>query len=293
MQIHLHEAEGYLELEHEGRALCRYVYRPDTPRYESPRPYFHPVTTLGGALLTDYRPPDHPWHVGISMTVTNLSGHNFWGGPSFVRDQGYVPLPNQGVEQHLGWSAEDPRRLVESLSWIGHDGSQLLEESRTLVPHISGERLWGLTLRFDLRNVTGRELVFRSPTTDGRPMAGYGGLFWRGPASFVGGRIAAAGAGGPEMMGRRSPWLAYTGRDERGELATIAFIDYPDNPRFPTQWFVRQEPYACASAAFMFDEPLSLPPAGRLVLRYRVLFADGELTGEEIDGLAEQFWREE
>ena len=292
MQIRLEDSQGYMAVEHEGRYLCRYVYRPDTPRYESPRPYFHPVRTLGGVLLTDYRPADHPWHVGISMTVTNLSGHNFWGGPSFVRGQGYVPLQNQGVEQHLEWSSF-PEHMVERLSWIGHDGSQLLEESRTLAPHILGERMWGLTLSFDLHNVAGRELVFRSPTTDGRPMAGYGGLFWRGPAPFIGGRILAADGDGPEMMGQRSPWLSYTGRDEAGRPATIAFIDHPQNPRFPTQWFVRQEPYACASAAFMFDEPLSLPAGGRLALRYRLLFADGELSRAQVDGAAEAFWQGE
>ena len=37
-------------------------------------------------------------------------------------------------------------------------------------------------------------------TTEGRPMAGYGSLVWRGPRSFLGGRILAGhGLEGPEL----------------------------------------------------------------------------------------------
>ena len=50
----------------DGAELFRYVYRPDDPPLESPRPYLHPVRTLGGEVVTDCRPADHPWHKGIS-----------------------------------------------------------------------------------------------------------------------------------------------------------------------------------------------------------------------------------
>ena len=48
-----------------------------------------------------------------------------------------------------------------------------------------GPGVWTLDMAFELTNVCSEALIFGSPTTQGRPMAGYGGLFWRGPRSFL------------------------------------------------------------------------------------------------------------
>ena len=54
-------------------------------------------------------------------------------------------------------------------------------------------------------------------------------------------------------MGRKSPWLAYVGlHDGSGGGTTVLFLDSPTNVRFPCKWFVRNNPYACASCSFMF-----------------------------------------
>src|SRR5205823_3199677 len=138
---------------------------------------------------------------------------------------------------------------------------------------------------FELVNVSGGALEFGSPTTEGRPAAGYGGLFWRGPRSFLHGRIQAGGGlEGPEVMGRCAPWLAFTGRHD-GTLnsSTVVLVDDPANPRHPTQWFVREDPYACAGTAFMFDRPYGLEAGGRLRQRYRVVVAGGELEPPRIE----------
>ena len=145
---------------------------------------------------------------------------------------------------------------------------------------------------FELTNIRGESLVFGSPTTAGRPMAGYGGLFWRGSRSFRDGSILASDdQAGPDVMGRSASWLAYTGKhDGTGDSSTLIFIDHPDNLRYPNKWFVRSTPFACASFAFMFDEEYELPADEALSLRYRIAIADGERGRLEIDSLAEA-WR--
>src|SRR5882762_4515694 len=80
--------------------LLRYVYRPWDDQLESPRPYFHPVRTLGGNLVTLYRPHDHVWHKGIAWSLPNVGPANFWGGPTFLRDGGYQQLANNGAMRH-------------------------------------------------------------------------------------------------------------------------------------------------------------------------------------------------
>ena len=99
-------------------------------------------------------------------------------------------------------------------------------------------------------------------------------------------------------MGQSAPWLAFTGKhDGSGDpsggspsggraavpASTVALLDHPANPRYPTKWFVRNTPYACASFAFAFDEELTLPTDHSLRFRYRLLIADGVLSADRLD----------
>jgi hypothetical protein len=286
-----HDLNDAVEVRHGQDLLYRYVYEPRTAPDESPKPYLHPLRTLAGEEVTLFRPHDHLWHTGLSMTSAQLSGQNFWGGPSYVRDRGYVNLDNNGRIVHQGWESVacegDAARIEERLAWISHEDDRWIEEERTIVVAEvdTGRGFWALDLRFQLENVAGRTLSFGSPTTEGRPKAGYGGLFWRGPRSFTGGRILAAdGLEGPEVMGESASWLAFTGRhDGSGHSSTVVFMDRPGNPRYPNRWFVRNEPYACASCSFMFEEEYHLEPGETLDLSYRVAFCDGARDREEIE----------
>jgi hypothetical protein len=271
--------------------LFRYVYVPQTAQRESPQPYFHPLQTLAGETISIYRPHDHLWHKGLAMTSAHLSGENFWGGPTYERDRGYVHRENNGSMVHRAWDhlhgAPDGVDMTERLAWITQAGeSWIAEERRISVSEVRpAQGFWRLDLGFTLRNVRGTALTFGSPTTAGRPAAGYGGLFWRGPRSFLRGTILAGGGlSGPEVMGQAAPWLAYTGRhDGSGRASSIIFLDQPGNPRYPTKWFVRNEPYACASCAFSFEEELTLAPDETLTLQYRVVIADGAWTAERVE----------
>lgn len=269
--------------------LFRYVYEARVDASESPKPYFHPLHTLAGEEMTLFRPHDHPWHTGLAMTSAYLSGENFWGGPTYVRGKGYQWLENQGRIRHNDWSEirGDGSLLKERLSWISYGGETWIEEERGI--SVGGiypsEGFWSMDLSFRLKNVTERTLTFGSPTTEGRPAAGYGGLFWRGPRSFDDGEILAAdGLEGPETMGRNSPWLAYIGlHDGTGRASTVLFLDSPTNVRFPGKWFVRNDPYACASCSFMFDEEYVLEPEEELSLGYRVVLGDGRWSRARIE----------
>jgi hypothetical protein len=85
-------------------------------------------------------------------------------------------------------------------------------------------------------------------------------------------------------MGEAAPWLAYIGtHDGTCEKSTVLFVDHPSNPRYPNKWFVRDDPYACASCSFMFDQGYTLQPGDVLDLRYRVVLADGEWSPAGIE----------
>ncbi|MEU6408321.1 PmoA family protein [Microbispora sp. NPDC046933] len=266
--------------------LLTYVYAPDTPVLESPKPYIHPIRTLGGALVSLYRPHDHVWHKGIAWSLPNVGEHNFWGGPTYVRSRSYVQLDNNGSATHRKMtrltSAEDRAEIGHTLDWTSQAGAPVIAESRSLTTTVLNPATWTLVFDTAMTNVSGAALVFGSPTTKGRENAGYGGLFWRGPRSFTGGVLQSPETtGGDELRGTHAEWFAFLGRhDETGQYSTILMVDDTANPRHPPQWFVRSEEFACLCPAPFFSQEVELPDGGTLRFRYAVVVADGD-RGEQ------------
>ncbi|MFD9783350.1 DUF6807 domain-containing protein [[Kitasatospora] papulosa] len=278
-----------------GVELLRYVYRAEDA-WEAPKPYIHPLRTLSGRVVTGYRPNDHRWHKGLQMTASHLSGANLWGGNSYVDGEGYLALPERvGSMAHAGFdevSVHDGGvRFTERLTWHPHDGGLWAQERRRVEVHdvdeVTGS--WALTWSSEITNRRDEPLRFGSPTTHGRPNAGYTGLFWRGPRAFRDGRIISPEAEGPDLMGQQAPWLAYSGEhDESDGHATLVFVHSPGNDHtgaggaHPSHWFVRNTPFAAVAPSFAFHEELVLDPGATLARGYRVLVADGAWDRDRI-----------
>src|SRR6188472_3381039 len=103
--IRFDEAGDRLLMRAGDAVLAEYVFRPDHPTFESPRPYLSPIRTPGGELVSLYRPHDHVWHKGIAWSLPVVGDENFWGGPTFVRGQGYLQLANNGSQVHRSFDA--------------------------------------------------------------------------------------------------------------------------------------------------------------------------------------------
>ncbi|GAB3460259.1 DUF6807 domain-containing protein [Actinophytocola sediminis] len=280
MGLSLVEEHGTsMRISSDGTEIARYVYGPPDARLESPRPYLHPLRTLGGRVVSLYRPHDHVWHRGIAWSLPNVSQPgvgtaNFWGGPTYLRDRGYEQLPNNGAMRHTGFATVratgEQVSLVESLVWQTEQGQTWFTEERTQTFEQVADA-WVVRFATRCTNVSGGELAIGSPTTEGRPNAGYGGLFWRGPRSFTGGVVHAPGrVGGDELMGVRAPWLGFVGRhDEHGGSSTLVFLA-PDEPK----WFVRSQPFAAVCPAPFFDREVIVDADQTLSCRYTVVIAD-------------------
>ncbi|WP_371597082.1 PmoA family protein [Streptomyces sp. NBC_00564] len=278
-----------------GVELLSYVYRPEAA-WEAPKPYLHPLRTLANNVVTDYRPNDHRWHKGLQMTASHLSGQNLWGGNTYVHGKGYVELPERvGSMAHVAFDrveSDDSRAvIVERLTWHPYDGDLWADEERRIEVHdvdpASGS--WALTWTTAVTNRRDEPLRFGSPTVAGREMAGYTGLFWRGPRAFRDGRIIGPDAEGPGLMGRQAPWLAFSGEyDGSDGHATMIFAHAPENDHsgeagaHPAHWFVRNEPFAAVAPSLAFYDELELAPGDTLTRRYRVVVAEGAWEREEV-----------
>ena len=108
-----------------GGLLLRYVFRPDPTPDESTRPYAHPVCTLAGEVLTNFRPNDHRWHHGLNFTITCVSGINFWGGGTYRKADGYQMRADHGTQLHTGRMEQGASHLAHTLDWrVGVSGAR-------------------------------------------------------------------------------------------------------------------------------------------------------------------------
>lgn len=273
--------------------LFTYTYRPDTVQLESPKPYLHPINTLGGDLVSLFRPHDHVWHKGIAWSLPHVGGENFWGGPTFVRGEGYLQLANNGRAEHRELSrldvSDDAVTIGHRLEWTAEDGHDVFTEGRQLTARLVGDgQAWALVFETRMTNVSGATIAIGSPTTAGRENAGYGGLFWRGPRSFTGGVIhSPSGSGGEELRGTREEWMGFSGQhDVSARWSTLVMVDDRTNPRHPPQWFTRNELFACLCPAPFFSEELDVEAGQSLALRYAVVIADGNADTGRAGNLA-------
>lgn len=260
-----------------GQLLLRYVFKPDTPANEAPRPYAHPLNTLAGETLTNFRPNDHPWHHGLSFTINSLSGTNFWGGPTYRHGEGYVFRGDHGVQRHVSFIQGAPHVLGQRLEWLAAGEVVLLEERRLTARQLSAQT-WTLRWQAELRNVSGRTLACANYYSgEGLKGSHYTGLQFRGARelldehgdSSIG--IAAEGglAGEAQVHGAAARWLEWRGQKDTSLARVLVRFENP----VPLHWFVRPK-NPLVAFPFQFDRNLELVPHASFAVDHTLTFTD-------------------
>ncbi|MEV1286375.1 PmoA family protein [Micromonospora sp. NPDC049679] len=271
-----------------SETVAEYVVAPQIdPRY-SPRPYLHPVRTLGGVPVTDALPEDHRWHLGVSVTMQDVSGTNLWGGRTYVRDAGYTWRDDHGRIEHDAWLSHTDDHFAERLRWCDPTGATLLTEERRIAAraivgrdHTATGDAWLLDVAYTLTAPTGRDVALGSPATNGRPGgAGYGGFFWR-VAPGTSETFTASADGEERVNGSTEPWVALVGRGVGGSPYTLVFSGLGDGDH----WFVRTGIYPGVCVALAYDQPLVIAAGAAVRRRHTVLVADGALGRARVEGL--------
>jgi hypothetical protein len=280
--LRLHHENGRAVSLFAGKSLlCRYVYAPVIDLKESPKPYFHPVNSLAGDTLTNFRPNDHPWHHGLCFTLNNVSGANFWGGPTCQQPDGYKWRDDHGVQQHTAWSK---LKTVGNIATLEHTlewrrlAEVLFRETRTLVITVNAAaNSWSLHWRARLTNTSGRTLSLGNPHSHGG-LAGshYTGLEFRGARELLDDhldptiKISAEGGleGATAVHGAAARWMEWHGQlDESLHRVIIRFENNPG----PLHWFVRRN-YPLAALPVQFDRNLEIAPGTDLNIDHTLTF---------------------
>ena len=262
----------------DGATLMRYVFAPTTSADEAPRPFAHPVRTLAGEELTNFRPNDHPWHHALSFTIGRLGEWNFWGGPSYRRADGYRARGDQGRQRHVAWLPAAEGELAHEIEWLAGD-AVLLREQRRLTARLESSQAWSLRWQSEFTNVSGRALACGNyHSAEGLVGSHYTGLQFRGARDLLDDHgDATLGVFGPDgrageaaVHGVAAPWMEWRGqKDTSLRRVTVRF----ENIGAPLAWFVRRN-NPLAAFAFQFDRDLPLLPGAGFRVEHRLVFTD-------------------
>lgn len=278
------------ELSVDGRVVAEYADGSDIIPASSPRPYLHPLRTLAGVTVSDSHPADHDWHCGLSLTMQDVNGVNFWGGRTYVCDRGYTWLGDQGAITHTAWLERSENSLTEKLTWAGPIVEPLegpiapveLTETRRLDWYRAGENAWVLDADLALESPDGTPVTLGGPGTNGRDV-GYGGWQLRlKPSDDV--RVWGPGfTGDAAVFGRTAPWVAWSSTFA-GRPVTLVMAHLDADAAVSDRWFVRHGEFDGIGTALAWSEVVDVP----LRRRYRLIVADGTLDDAAIEALVPQ-----
>lgn len=258
------------------------------------RPFLYPVIGPDGYGLTEFGKPhdptgSHAHHYSLWIAHANVNGHDFWS------ERG-------GIIAHDQWELlEDGPvfcRLVLTTRWV-FDKVDILRERRSLTVYRAAAPTARL-LDFELEFMpAGSKAVELGKTS-------FGFLAVRVAQSMTpfdgGGEILSSRGDRNEQAAhlKRAEWLDLSGPVAPGRAADerdsnippprwggIAVFDHPANENHPTIWHCRNDGWAGAS--FCGEKAYTIPPAGKLRLRYRLVLHQGTVAEAHIAKHYEQY----
>jgi hypothetical protein len=281
------------------------------------KPVLYPLRTAQGTLVTrgwpfDPRPGervDHPHQVGLWLDYGNVNGIDFWNNSEALKPEERAKM---GVIVHRkivdAKGGAESGRLVAELDWVGPGGITLLHERAEFVfrgdaEGRSVERTSTLTA-LDTRvtfndNKEGffgmrvaRQL--EQPSNTPEVFTDANGKATAVPVmdniGVTGRYVSSEGKKGDDVWGTRGRWTMLTGQIA-SEPITLAILDHPQNPGFPTYWHARGYGLFAANPlgpSVLTDgkQPalnLAIEPHHSTTFRYRLLILDGKASPERLD----------
>ena len=263
------------------------------------KPILYPLRAPGGVPLTRSwpiekgvagEPEDHPHHESLWFTHGSVNGHDFWA----PRAHGAGPAGPVPHVEHVSidrCESGETAILVTTSRWVDPDGQPVLTEHRTMI-FSADETARSIEVTLELVADSG-------PVTFGDTKEGSFALRVR-PALQPKDSNGSQGAGGRLVnseglvdgaaWGKRARWVDYSGTVD-GKAYGIAMLDHPANLRHPTWWHAREYGLSGANPFGIHDfsgEPEgagnhTIPPGETLVLRYLVVFHEGDAGAAGID----------
>lgn len=242
----------------DGKFFTSYIY-PDSLE----KPVLYPINTANGNAITRGWPVtprpgervDHPHHLGLWFNYGDVNGLDFWNNSSDIKDKtNYGHIVHKSIKSAKSGSEEGV--LEVSMDWMNNEGEVLLTENTTFIfrgtdDHRTIDRIatltaangevkltdnkegmLGLRTARQLEHPSNKPEIFTDASgkaTDVPTMNNEG---------ITGMYLSSEGVEGDDVWGTRGDWVSLTGKINEEDIS-IAILDYPSNPGYPTYWHAR------------------------------------------------------
>ena len=254
-------------------------------------PYFHPISVVGGPVMSGFAPADHPWHRGLWWSWKFINGTNYWEFGKGGKPDGQTRRASEAV---MDTDKSGAMMVIFDLEYS--KGGPVLSEKRAILlhpPRPDGGCAIDWTSTFTAKD---KDVVLDRTDPVKASWGGYGGLGFRGAKSMRQFKaIDSEGrAGKAQSHGKTARWMDFSGvfgeKDQKETPAGVAIFDHPRNPRHPTPWYLSDNaglPYF--GPAMLFASPLTLKAGESMTVRYRVLVHPGLGDKEALEKEYQQF----
>ncbi|MHA4812113.1 DUF6807 domain-containing protein [Flavitalea flava] len=305
-----------------GQPFTEFFY-PDTLE----KPVLYPIYAPDGQLVTrgfpiqprPGEPTDHPHHIGLWFNYESVNGLDFWNNSFAIpaekkRLYGWIRTDSILKAGTLKTKEGDKGTLIYSANWKNQQGDTLLKEVTVFTFGANtGERIIDrsttLTAREDISmpdvkdgllglRVT-RELQI--PEKNAKQFKDDKGNITTvaagGDALVNGNYLTGEGKEGDSAWGTRAGWCLLYGK-KGDDTLSVAIIDHPANPGYPTYWHARGYGLFAANPlgqkVFSNGKEIlnySLKKGQSVTFRYRIVLASGNnrLSTDRIRKLAGNF----
>ncbi len=291
------------------------------------KPVLYPLIDSEGVTVTRGYPlaprpderVDHPHHAGLWFNYGNVNGFDFWNNSDAIPPENRAKMGTI-LHSKIISTKSGPNRgeLVVESTWIpgsptGENKPILTQTTRYTFEKRKGTRIIDIevTLRAldraifkdDKEGLIGMRVArwLESPTEKGGTFLDSNGnptQVAAAPATSTpatGQYLTSEGIKGDAVWSTRARWCALTGTDGP-HTATIALLDHPKNPNYPTYWHARgyglfaanplgQTIFAPHATPFNF----TLEKDQSVTFRYRVALYSRATTADELNNEAKSF----
>jgi hypothetical protein len=305
----------------DGKPFTSYLWPDLSDPKALKKPVLYPIIDSDGVTVTRGYPlqplpaerVDHPHHAGLWFNYGNANGFDFWNNSDAIkpeqRDKMGTIYPDEVVSTKSG---QGKGELVATSHWITGKGDRIFDQTtryvfatgkgvRSIDMLITLKALQDVTFNDDKEGVLGMRVAswLESPEEkSGMFMDANGNPTTTKSASAdaTGVYLTSEGVEGPKVWATRGRWCILTGHNTANHTDTIAMIDHPGNPGYPTYWHARGYGLFAANplGRSIFDpkqQPFkySVAKGKSITFRYRIEIFDHAVDAAAMNHEADTF----
>jgi len=257
------------------------------------KPYFHPLSTSDGTLLTALRPLDHPWHRGIWHSWKYINGINYWEedrktgiseGTTEIKTVSYTKTKQFGAEFKL------------SIGFRLSGEADILQEDRIIkVSPLDENGNYYIDWQSTSIAMADEVVLDRTPILGedkGKAFGGYAGFSARLNTQLSNVVAINDKSEQNDLHGSTSKWINFQMKSVLGKPASLVILDHPENMNHPSKWYITinpEVPFYYFSPAVLFSNKFVLKKGEKFTLKYRLLVNNKDLSQHHIQQVYDEY----